>query len=355
MMMAVALALTSCLKNDADNAETITYNETAITSFSLTAVNRYIHTTSKAGTDSVYKRALVVKDYPFSIDQYQRKIYNTDSLPADCDLKHVLASIGKSTYSGDIFIKTIVGDTLRVYSSTDSIDFSQAREVQVYNSSLERHRSYTVQVNVKKSADTGLFQWEKMDDGDTSMPKDIQKEMRVDQVGKDGFRLTLDGGNTWSQETLGTEEDWQYMPTGIVNYVTFPLDPQHNTAYHLMTGRLEGNDYMSTVWRKITVDGKGSWTCMLNLPLNADTQVNYPGRLPADTHIDMVYNDRCIYAFLYSGGIYVSKDQGLSWQTATNLNLPSGATDHLRVAEDEEGYIWLLKEDGEGLWRGWFK
>lgn len=101
-MIAVGMGLTSCLKNDSDDAETISYNETAISSFALSAVNRYIHTTTSAGKDSVYRQVLTVKNYPFTIDQYQRKIYNTDSLPADCDLKHVLATIGKSTYKAAI-------------------------------------------------------------------------------------------------------------------------------------------------------------------------------------------------------------------------------------------------------------
>ena len=76
MMIAVGMGLTSCLKNDADDAETISYNETAISSFALSAVNRYIHTTTSAGKDSVYRQVLTVKNYPFTIDQYQRKIYN---------------------------------------------------------------------------------------------------------------------------------------------------------------------------------------------------------------------------------------------------------------------------------------
>ena len=163
MMIAVGMGLTSCLKNDADDAETISYNETAISSFALSAVNRYIHTTTSAGKDSVYRQVLTVKNYPFTIDQYQRKIYNTDSLPADCDLKHVLATIGKSTYSGNIYIKSMVSDTLFVYNSSDSLDLSQTREIRVYDNTLTRYRSYTLQVNKKSDSSTGsTFIWEQM-------------------------------------------------------------------------------------------------------------------------------------------------------------------------------------------------
>ena len=108
-----ALGLTSCLK-DSDKTDTTVYDETAITGFSLATVNRYIHTTKSNGNDTIYKSALVVKDYPFSIDHYQRKIYNTDSLPADCDLKHVLVTVTTSTYTGTVLIKP----TTRIWRDT---------------------------------------------------------------------------------------------------------------------------------------------------------------------------------------------------------------------------------------------
>ena len=89
VLMAFAIAVTSCLSNS-EEVEITTYDDTAMSSFSLSAVNRYVHTTSKSGGDSVYLSKLAVAKYPFAIDQYQRKIYNSDSLPADCDLKHIL-------------------------------------------------------------------------------------------------------------------------------------------------------------------------------------------------------------------------------------------------------------------------
>lgn len=354
VMIAVGMGLTSCLKNGSDDAETVSYNETSITSFTLSTVNRYIHTTTATGKDSVYKSTLVVKNYPFTIDQYQRKIYNTDSLPSDCDLKHVLATIGKSTYSGNIYFKTVVGDTLRIFNSSDSLDLSQPREVRVYNNTLERYRAYTLQVNVKKSTANDYFSWEQMNVDAEGVPAAIRSEARLAEASATGFRLTIDDGATWTDEKTGDEEDAAYLPTGMVGYVSFHLDPQHKTMYHLMAGRFAQNDYMCSVWRKVTVDGAGSWSCLLNLPLPGNNE-KYKGYLPAADHISMVYNNASIYAFLDNGKVYRSRDQGISWQTNTDYNLPSGATDHLRVAQDEEGYIWLLKEDSGKLWRGLFR
>ena len=114
-----ALLMTSCLTSD-DDSGIIYNNDTAITAFSLTTVNRYIHTTSKSGKDSVYKR-VITNPATFNIDQYEKRIFNTDSIYADCDLKHVLVTITTKN-SGVVAIKDIASDTLRTYNSTDSID-----------------------------------------------------------------------------------------------------------------------------------------------------------------------------------------------------------------------------------------
>ena len=99
-LMTVCLILnTSCLGSD-DDSKVEYANDTAIKTFSLTTVNRYVHTTTKAGKDTIYKKALS-NPVVFTIDQYQDRIYNTDSLPADCDIEHVLASI-TSVNSGTI-------------------------------------------------------------------------------------------------------------------------------------------------------------------------------------------------------------------------------------------------------------
>ena len=95
-----ALVLTASCLND-DNDDNITYyGDTAITSFSLGTMNRYL--TTKALTqvdengnplDSVYKETYTGSSYVFTIDQLQREIYNPDSLP----LPPCLATASSST------------------------------------------------------------------------------------------------------------------------------------------------------------------------------------------------------------------------------------------------------------------
>ena len=158
--MALAMfAFSSCLNSDED--EITYYDDTAVTAFSLSAANRYIHTTASDGvTDSVYKTSLTVSGYAFSIDQQQRKIYNPDSLPVGTDVAHVLATIS-SKNGGSIVLnlKNKAGnDSLAYYSSSDSIDFTNPVRVRVYNTRGLAYREYTVQVNVHRQ-EGDVFKW----------------------------------------------------------------------------------------------------------------------------------------------------------------------------------------------------
>ena len=100
-----ALLITSCLSTD-DDSGIIYNNDTAITAFSLTTVNRYVHTISKSGKDSVYKR-VITNPATFNIDLYEKRIFNTDSIYADCDLKHVLVTITTKN-SGVVAILSLI-------------------------------------------------------------------------------------------------------------------------------------------------------------------------------------------------------------------------------------------------------
>ena len=60
------LMLTSCLKSKDD--EVTYYYDTAITSFSVGTLKRYLHTTSSTGQDSVYQATINCSTYKFNID-----------------------------------------------------------------------------------------------------------------------------------------------------------------------------------------------------------------------------------------------------------------------------------------------
>ena len=80
MLLSTLFVVTSCLGSDDD--EVTYYGDTAITSFALGTMNRYVHTTSSAGADSVYKTTYAGSGYVFYIDQLTCDIYNVPSARA---------------------------------------------------------------------------------------------------------------------------------------------------------------------------------------------------------------------------------------------------------------------------------
>lgn len=347
LMTMVLVGFSSCL-GDSDSSDTTVYDETAITGISFTTVNRYIHKTTSAGKDTVYKSTLAVSNYPFAIDQYQRKIYNTDSLPSDCDLKHVIIAVSKSSLSGNVMVKSLTSDSLYYFNSSDSIDLSQTREFRVFNNNMAKYRAYQVTVNVKKGTGN-YFVWERMPDDCPDIPADINQEVKLEKGNDGSFRLSLDDGVTWSDEQIGEEENPDELPTSAMAYLYYPLDVTTGTDYNLLVGRRTSESKMNTVWRKMTNDGQGVWVLMLNLPVGDD----YLGYLPASDHISLVNQDDTVLALLNNGLIYESRDQGLSWHLTTKYNLPDDAgNEGLRAACDDMGYVWLVNTSVGAVWRG---
>ena len=163
VVIAIAsLLLASCLKSS--DEETVSYSDTAIVSFSLGTLDRYVTTKAKDGvTDSTYKTTVTGSAYKFYIDQHACRIYNVDSLPKGTDVAHVLCNVtGKN--SGVVVIKSLTSDSLRYYSSSDSIDFTSQREFRVYANNGSGFRAYTVSVNVhQEEADD--FKWTRVTSG----------------------------------------------------------------------------------------------------------------------------------------------------------------------------------------------
>ena len=158
-----ALALTASCLSDDDQTNITYYSDTAVTSFSLGTLNRTMWTTSSEGEDSSYVVEIDGSEYDFYIDQLAKRIYNADSLPKGTDAAHVLCSAG--TKNGGLAIwafKDSAGEDSLVYlNSTDSVDFTEPRELRVYSNSGLEYRSYTVEVNVHKE-DSATINWQAM-------------------------------------------------------------------------------------------------------------------------------------------------------------------------------------------------
>lgn len=161
MLLAATFVFTSCMDEDEDDFTL--YDNTAITAFSITSANIYTHTTSSTGEDSVVMvNSTAVSNIPFSIDHVKGEIYNPDSLPKGTDASKLLCSWSAKN-NGMVFIENMAGDSLKYLETTDSMDFSLPRTVQVYSSDYSRMRKYKVTVNVhKEEADS--FRWNRLAD-----------------------------------------------------------------------------------------------------------------------------------------------------------------------------------------------
>ena len=354
----------SCLNSD--STEVTVYDDMAITGFSVSKINRYIHTTSKSGADSVYKKELTTLP-TFSIDQIQYKIYNTDSLPNDCDLNHVLAAISTSSYSGGVYVKSLTSDTLWVYSSTDSIDFSQPREIRVFNNTYEKYRTYEVKIN-QHQVETDKVLWERMPSD--SYPVDNTKakwEEAAANAGlgkfigfgtKEGYAFNEDGtqimvskdeGATWEPDNI--DGDISMLPKQNIAFVSYPFLPNEYTDYQLMAGTTEEGEIACSIWRKIAEYAEGSQACKwVQLPVEQYNRYY----LPAMVSFSLVRFHGYILA-IDSNKIYSSRDNGITWRALDMFPLPGDSETyfyHVEAVTDAEGALWFKDLDTNNVWRG---
>ena len=150
LLIAILLgSLAACSKMS--ETETELYDDAAITSFVLGTMNRYVN-----GVKSTYKGS----EYLFHINQANRTVYNTDSLPMGTDVAHVVCGI--STYNNSMaYLVNLDGTYMTYHISSDSVDFTTPRTFRVFSSSDVGYTDYTVKVNVHKE-DPDSFVWKKM-------------------------------------------------------------------------------------------------------------------------------------------------------------------------------------------------
>lgn len=216
-LAAASLLLTSCLSDDNDNTEYTYYKDTAISAFSLGTMNRYLHTTSSTGADSVYKVTYVGSKYKFTIDQIGHRIYNTDSMPNGTDLKHVIATI-TAVNNGLILMKSATSDSLRYYSNTDSLDFSTPRTVRIVAQDGQRYADYTVSVNARKVPEGTMAWTAKTTNAELAALDDI----RALAAGTRLYAFGTEGGRTVGYATDITDgATWTKLPATFSPTATF--------------------------------------------------------------------------------------------------------------------------------------
>ena len=308
LLLATVFLMASCLESDNDYTYT---DDCAISSFSVTTAkqNTFVKT-SDGLRDSLVVKELTLSNYKFYIDQINGKIYNPDSLPCGVDAKKLLCSVSNSS-AGLAVIKKEKSDSLDYFSSTDSLDFSVDREVQVVSNSGLSVKKYTVHVNVhKEQADS--FAWHA-----TPICAELKTMQAIKTAAVNGKLILLgtDDNTTIVYTNNGTQ--WTKCETNL----------GHNLAADAYKSLVTKDDYVyisdgGNIVR--TNDGK-TWDIM-----GTATDVT---RLVAASRYSL-------YGYATDGRLMTSKDNGATWAVAEiddELSLmPYGETTYASV--EIEGY-----------------
>lgn len=158
VLLAALFSLVSCL--DTNDGDYVYTDDSAVTAFSVTSAKKAVHVRASNGADSVYYTTATLTAYKFVIDQQRCVIYNPNSLPYGVDPTKLLVS-ANSLNSGSLVLKSMTSDSLSYFSTTDSLDFSKPRELQVYSLSGAAVRKYEVRVNVHQEP-ADKFNWTKL-------------------------------------------------------------------------------------------------------------------------------------------------------------------------------------------------
>lgn len=270
VLFAATSIMTSCLDND---VEQITYtSETSITGFSLGTLNIDRIGKDKNGLDSPYVDTLDCSNYPFTIDQINRTITNKDSLPVGTHIDKVITSI---TYDAGMLGYTPKGsDHDTIWTSTDSIDFTDPVEFKVYAYSGVEGKPYKVTINVHKQ-EPDTISWKKFDTqlfkaGSLSEQKAVYANGKVYVFGKNGNGTHIeysdvanDNPSSWTPVTINITDVDTYSATAWagniyflagapkakqlykLNVTTDKIEPVGTETFEMLIG---GNDIKSELY-----------------------------------------------------------------------------------------------------------
>lgn len=356
LLFAGTLTLASCLNSSDDNVTT--YNDMAIKTFALGQLNRYLHTTTSTGKDSVYKSSYSAASYKMNIDQVNHLICNADSLPSGTDAQHVICTV-TTVNNGIVLLKSATSDSLSYFSSgSDSIDFSMPRTFRVYASDGSGYRDYVVSLTIRNQ-DQDVFSWTAADPSGFPTAADAQERQGAEEAGLtymgkstyEAYAMNANGlimestdqGKTWTEDRLDT--DATLLPKTSLSYTCWYLN--WKTDYALLIGQNAKSEKAMTIWRKLVDDdGGGQWVYMV-------LAENNPYYLPKMDQVELAYYAGSVLAFGSDGNIYQSRDQGITWKTTSAYSYPDdfNATT-FKVAVDDEGYLWLADVDSGQTWKG---
>ena len=332
-LLMTGMLLTSCLNSD--DSTTTYYDDMAIMSFSLGTLNRYLHTTTSAGKDSVYKTTYAGSAYKMSIDQLNHKIYNTDSLPIGTDIRRVVCSATVRN-NAVIYVKSLTSDTLNYFNSgSDSIDFSQPRLFRVFANDGSGCRDYQITLNLRTQK-AGQLLWTQMPTS-TELPETWMNGWEFSlSDDHDAIASSNDHWTTVVEEVLDT--DPSLLPSANYSFACWEISK--GLSYALLVGDSDGQEKAAVVWRKIIDPDKPTqWVYM---PVDD----NNPYYLPKGCRYWLLpfMEDGSVLAVNEAGTIYKSRDYGITWKSDSEMKAPVTTVAGAAVAID--GTIWLRGNDG---------
>ncbi len=361
MLLGMMSTMASCMGDS--STEITLYDDAAITAFSLGTLNRITHTTASDGTDSVITTTYTGGNYRFNIDQVNRLIFNTDSLPLGTDVAHVLCNISTRNNSVAYYFDTEEKDKFYLYSSDDSIDFTTPREFIIFSSDGLGSTRYTIKVNAHQQ-DGDEFVWERIGTGYTPVtpptpPSGIKTIigtcMAETYALSDDNKLMVskDNGQTWQEEIL--DSDAAMLPTTDLSFVTYDMPLADNTYHVVLAGNRDEQLYAddcAMVWRKI-VDitfgaPKSNWVFI-------DRQAEKGYKLPNMKNLNIVRYDDSILAFGKPyDKIYQSRDNGITWKENSLYKMPEGFDTNATAikVEVKDNIIYIYCEGTGEIWKG---
>ena len=219
-----ALALTFLASCGDDNKSSELSSDCAINAIVLGNLSRIYHTYLDNGKDPSYSITVPGAAYPLHIDQINRRIFNSDSLPVGTAVNKVYFT----TFSADGIVSYRLEsgkDTL--YSTKDTLDFTSPRIFTIFASDGSGSRSYTIDIKIH-NADPDAYSWVAASPADN----DVAKLESMRMIAKDGqlylwgskngtnvvmTRKTGEGVALWTKKDISGTDGLQTKSINLFN------------------------------------------------------------------------------------------------------------------------------------------
>lgn len=219
-----ALALTFLASCGDDNKSSELSSDCAINAIVLGNLSRIYHTYLDNGKDTSYSITVPGAAYPLHIDQINRRIFNSDSLPVGTAVNKVYFT----TFSADGIVSYRLEsgkDTL--YSTKDTLDFTSPRIFTIFASDGSGSRSYTIDIKIH-NADPDAYSWVAASPTDN----DVAKLESMRMIAKDGqlylwgskngtnvvmTRKTGEGVALWTKKDISGTDGLQTKSINLFN------------------------------------------------------------------------------------------------------------------------------------------